>query len=118
SCPTNEQEPMYIALGILPIPCGTPARHWQHAYLLVIANGFRWHASGMGELADRQQVSHGPSSFLFLRLQRYTFHSLEGQEEFFRHGLLTCRTNFREIMRIELSSWDEHKNYCHPRASR
>src|SRR5262245_38554021 len=57
---------MHIALGILPIPCSTPARHWQHAYLLVIANSFRWHASGMGELADRQQVSHGPSSFLFL----------------------------------------------------
>src|SRR4029450_9270984 len=31
---------------------------------------------------------------------------------------LTVRANFREKLRIALSSWDEHKNYSSPRTSR
>src|SRR6266487_745262 len=31
---------------------------------------------------------------------------------------LTVRANFREKMRIEISSWNERTNYHHPRANR
>src|SRR6266568_992507 len=32
--------------------------------------------------------------------------------------VLTVRANFREKMRIEISSWNERTNYHHPRANR
>src|SRR4029453_14871738 len=35
-----------------------------------------------------------------------------------RHYLLTFRASFREKMRFELSSWDEHNNHSNPRTRR
>jgi hypothetical protein len=58
----NKQEPMHIVSGVLPVPCGTPARDWQHSHLLVVANGFCWDAGGARELANRQGSFHGRSS--------------------------------------------------------
>jgi hypothetical protein len=57
----NEQEPMHIASGVLPVPGGTPAWHRQHTDLLVIANGFGWDAGSACELAHRQRSFHGRS---------------------------------------------------------
>jgi hypothetical protein len=54
---------MHIALGILPIPCRTPARDRQDTDLLVVADSFCRHASGVGELTDRQRVFHDLSPF-------------------------------------------------------
>ena len=65
---------MDIALGILSMPGRTPAWRRQDADLLVVANGFGWHASGLGELADGQQSLHGRSSLSSLWMERYTFH--------------------------------------------
>jgi hypothetical protein len=55
------------------------AWRWQYAHLLVIANGFRRHARGLGELANGQWSLHRRPSFRGLHQQRYTFHALEGQ---------------------------------------
>jgi hypothetical protein len=65
---------MDIALGILSIPGCTPAWHRQNADLLIVANGFGWHARSAGELADGQQSRHGRSSLSRLWMERYTFH--------------------------------------------
>jgi hypothetical protein len=58
----NEQEPMHIVAGVVPIPCATPAWHRQHPDLLVIANGLCWYAGGARELANGQGLFHGCSS--------------------------------------------------------
>jgi hypothetical protein len=50
---------MDIVSGVLPIPGGTPAWRWQHANLLVVANGFCRHTSSASELANRQWSFHG-----------------------------------------------------------
>lgn len=53
---------MDIVAGVLPVSCATPPWYWQHADLLVVANGFCWDARGVGELANRQRSFHGRSS--------------------------------------------------------
>jgi hypothetical protein len=59
-CPraANEQEPMNIVAGVVPVSSATPPWYRQHADLLVIANGFCWDAGGMRELANRQRSFH------------------------------------------------------------
>src|SRR5437870_8253575 len=61
ACAANEQEPMHIVSGVLPVPSSTPAWHRQHTDLLVIANGFCRDAGSACELADRQGSFHGRS---------------------------------------------------------
>ena len=58
----NEQEPMDIVSGVLPVPCGAPVWHRQHAYLFVVANGFCRYTRSARELAHRQRSFHGRSS--------------------------------------------------------
>jgi hypothetical protein len=70
----NEQEPMDIVSGVLPVPSGTPAWRRQHADLLVVANGFCRYAGSVGELANRQRPFHSCSSLCDLCEKRYTFH--------------------------------------------
>jgi hypothetical protein len=68
----NEQEPMHIVAGVLPVSRATPAWHRQHADLLVITNGFCRDASGLRQLAHRQQSFHGCSSLYDVSVQKGT----------------------------------------------
>src|SRR2546426_3826764 len=63
---------MDIVSGVLPIPGGTPAGCWQHANLLVVANGFCRHTSSASELANRQRSFHGCSSLYDVSAQKGT----------------------------------------------
>jgi hypothetical protein len=61
-CAANEQQPMDIVAGVLPVSSATPAWYGQHPDLLVVANCFCWDTGGMRELADRQCSFHSCSS--------------------------------------------------------
>src|SRR5215510_9422972 len=69
---TNEQEPMHIVAGVVPVPSATPAWHRQHANLFVVANGFCRDAGSAGELPDRQGSFHGWSSLCDVSTQKGT----------------------------------------------
>src|SRR5438876_11544703 len=51
---------------------------------------------------------------LLLTFVRTSNNGLSGLFSWINAYRLTFRTNFREKMRSELSSWDEHKNYQTP----
>src|SRR5688572_26064762 len=53
---------MHIALGVLAIPTRAPSWHRQDADLLIVANGFGWHARDLGKLANGEQSLHGRPS--------------------------------------------------------
>src|SRR5262245_1393684 len=63
---------MDIVSGVLPVPCGTPAWHRQHADLLIVANGLRWYAGSASQLTNCQWSFHGCSPLCDLSAQKGT----------------------------------------------